>query len=203
MSQPVKTILQINSSGRHEGSVSRQLVERSVNRLAAEFPGSEVVTRDVSKGLPSVDETWIGANFTPADQRSEAQKAKLKLSDELVEELRQADVIVIGVPIYNFGVPSTLKQWIDLIARAGETFRYTEAGPEGLLKGKRAIVAVTSGGVETGSAADFAGTYIKFVLGFVGITDVVMVSANGLAIDAESPIRAANDQIDALSLAAA
>ena len=203
MAQTVKKILKINSSGRSDGSVSRQLVQRAVDRLASTHPEAAVIERDVSSGLPVVDETWIGANFTPGEVRTPEQEQKLEFSDELIGELRSADVIVIGVPIYNFGVPASLKQWVDLIARAGETFSYSESGPKGLLEGKRAIVAVASGGVETGSPADFASTYMKFVLGFVGITDVTIVSANGLAMDAEAPIKAANDEIDSLLLAAA
>ncbi len=203
MAQTVKQILKINSSGRSDGSVSRQLVQRAIDRLITAHPEAAVIERDVSSGLPVVDETWIGANFTPGEARTPEQEQKLEFSDELIGELRAADVIVIGVPIYNFGVPASLKQWVDLIARAGETFSYSESGPKGLLEGKRAIVAVASGGAETGSPADFASTYMKFVLGFVGITDVTIVSANGLAMDAEAPIKAANDEIDSLLLAAA
>ncbi len=153
MAQTVKKILKINSSGRSDGSVSRKLVQRAVNRLTSGHPDAAIIERDVSSGLPVVDETWIGANFTPGEARTSEQERKLEFSNELIEELRTADVIVIGVPIYNFGVPASLKQWVDLIARAGETFSYSESGPKGLLEGKRAIVAVTSGGVETGSPA--------------------------------------------------
>ncbi len=203
MENRVKTILKVNSSGQRDGSVSRRLVAKVADKLRRENPGAELVERDVSAGLPPVDEAWIGANFTPKDQRNEEQKAVLGSSDALVEELRAADVIVVGLPIYNFGIPASLKLWVDQIVRAGETFSYGEAGPVGLLEGKRAVVTVASGGVETGSPADFASTYMKQVLGFIGITDVTIVSANGLAMDADTAIASANQAIDELQLAAA
>lgn len=203
MKTRVKTILKVNSSGQRGSSVSRQLVAKVADKLVQENPGAELVERDVSGGLPPVDEAWIGANFTPKDQRSDEQKAVLGSSDTLVEELRAADVIVIGLPIYNFGIPASLKLWVDQIVRAGETFSYGEKGPVGLLEGKRAVVTVASGGVETGSPADFASTYMKQVLGFIGITDITIVSANGLAMDADAAIATANQAIDDLQLAAA
>ena len=203
MPNPSLNILKIDSSSRHAGSVSRQLTERLTDRLKGENPDASIVSRDVSKHLPIVTEDWIGANFTPVENRNEAQKEQLTLSDQLVSELKTADVLVIGVPIYNFGVPAALKTWIDLVCRAGETFRYTEAGPEGLLAGKKAIVTVASGGVPMGSPSDHATGYLTQVLNFIGITDVVYVSATGLALDPEAPLRAAEAEIDALDLRAA
>ncbi|MGB0504717.1 MAG: FMN-dependent NADH-azoreductase [Pikeienuella sp.] len=203
MSASALSILKIDSSGRKTGSASRQMTARLSDRLVAANTGATIVARDVSSGLPTVDEIWIGANFTPADARSEEQANMLSQSDELVAELRAADVLVIGLPIYNFGVPASLKAWIDLICRAGETFQYGENGPEGLLTGKRAIVTVASGGVPLGSPVDHASTYLKTVLGFVGITDVTFVGATGLAMDAEAPLRAAESEIDAIALKAA
>ncbi len=191
-------ILKISSSSRSGGSVSRQLTDRVAQRFLAENSGATVVARDVVSGLLPISEDWIGASFTPAEQRSEAQQDLLKVSDELVSELRAADILLIGLPIYNFGVPAALKAWIDLVCRAGETFRYTEAGPEGLLKGKRAIVSVASGGVPVGSPMDHATNYLTQVLGFIGITDVTYVSATGLASDPETPLRAAETEIDGL-----
>lgn len=196
-------ILKIDSSGRKTGSASRQMTNRLTENLSAEAPSASVTTRDVSAGLPTVTENWIGANFTPADLRSEEQTSLLGTSDELVAELRAADVIVIGAPIYNFGIPAALKAWIDLICRAGETFQYGENGPVGLLTGKRAIVTIASGGVPLGSPVDHASTYLTTVLGFVGITDVTFVGATGLASDAETPLKAAEAEIDAISLRAA
>ena len=132
--------------------------------------------REPETPLPQIDETWVAANFTPAADRSEAQNARLAQSDALVAELQAADTIVIGLPVYNFGVPAALKAWIDLIARAGVTFRYTAEGPEGLLTGKKVIVAFASGGVQLGSDYDFASTYLRHVLGFVGLTDVSIIT---------------------------
>ena len=194
------TVLKINSSSRNTGSVSRQMTDRLVQRLVAENTSVTVLERDVAQGLPTITEDWIGANFTPADARSQDQVDLLQLSDNLLAELRQADTLVIGLPIYNFGIPASLKAWIDLVCRAGETFRYTETGPEGLLTGKRAIVTVASGGVPVGSPMDHATTYLTQVLAFVGITDVTYVSATGLAMDADAAIKSAENQIDALDL---
>jgi FMN-dependent NADH-azoreductase len=191
-------ILRIDASARNSGSISRDLTDRIVAKLSAEADAT-VTTRDLASGLPQVDSDWIAANFTPADQRNDAQKATLALSDSLVAEVQAADVLVIGLPIYNFGVPSTLKAWIDMIARAGVTFRYTEKGPVGLLEGKRAIVAVASGGTKMGSDMDFATGYIRHVMGFIGITQVDFVAADQLMIDAEATMKSALAQVDALA----
>ena len=200
MSTTSLTILKLDSSGRKSGSVSRQLSTRLVERFVRDGDVN-VIERDVASGLPAVNEDWIGSNFTPSSERSADQAALLVQSDELVAELRAADVLVIGMPIYNFGVPASLKGWIDLICRAGETFQYGENGPEGLLTGKRAIVTVASGGVPVGSPMDHATTYLSQVLGFVGITDVTYVSATGLAMDPDSAIKSAEIEIDALNIA--
>lgn len=199
MGNRVNTILKINSSGQHASSVSRKLVDKVAGMLLQENPQAKLVDRDVSEGVPLVNEDWIKANFTPKEHRNDEQRAALEFSDKLVDELRDADVIVVGLPIYNFGVPASLKLWVDQIVRAGETFRYGEAGPVGLLEGKRAIVTVASGGVETGSPADFASTYVKQVFGFIGITDVTIVSANGVAVDTDAAIASANLEIEMLA----
>lgn len=190
-----RSILRIDASARREGSVSRDLADR----IIARFPDARIISRDLAPGLPLIDETWIGANFTPADERSADQRDVLALSDRLIAELDAADTLVIGLPIYNFGVPAALKAWVDQVARAGVTFRYTANGPEGLLTGKRAIVAVASGGTEAGSEIDFATGYIRHVLGFIGITDVEFVTADRLALDAEGTLRSAHGQIEALA----
>ncbi|MBF9043475.1 FMN-dependent NADH-azoreductase [Rhodobacterales bacterium HKCCE4037] len=189
------TLLRIDASARREGSVSRDLTDKVIARLAPKH----IITRDLGPGLPLIDEGWIGANFTKAEQRSPEQAETLALSDTLIAELQAADTLVIGLPIYNFGVPATLKAWVDQVARAGVTFRYTEAGPEGLLKGKRAIVVVASGGTEVGSAIDFATGYIRHVLGFIGITDVDFVTADRMMLDAEATLAIANRQVEALA----
>ena len=187
-------ILKIDSSARAEGSISRELGGDIIARLAETGP-VDVTERDVSTGLPVVTGDWIGANFTPADDRSEDQRAELALSATLVGELTAADVLVIGLPIYNFGLPASLKAWIDLVARAGVTFRYTENGPKGLLEGKRAIIAVASGGTEVGSEIDFATNYLAHVLGFIGITDVTFVTADRMMVDADASLARARGQI--------
>ncbi|NOX39630.1 MAG: FMN-dependent NADH-azoreductase [Alphaproteobacteria bacterium] len=197
------TVLKLNSSGRKTGSVSRQLTDRVLGRLQSQQPQINIIERDLADGLPVVTEDWIGANFTPKQDRTDAQTALLSQSDALVAELHAADILLIGLPIYNFGVPAALKEWIDLIARAGETFRYTSNGPEGLLTGKRAIVTVASGGVPVGSPMDFATTYLTQVLNFIGITDITYVSATGLASDPDAAIKSAEQQIDQLDLARA
>lgn len=192
-------ILKIDSSARKTGSASRQLTERLVARIAQETEVS-VIERDVANGLPAVTEDWIGSNFTPKGDRNDEQAAKLELSDQLISELREADVLVVGMPIYNFGMPAALKAWVDLICRVGETFHYTENGPEGLLSNKRAIVTVASGGVPVGSPMDHATTYLTQVLNFIGITDVTYVSATGMAMDPDAALKSAEDEIDALDI---
>ncbi len=188
-------ILRIDTSARREGSVSRDLADR----IVARFPEATITTRDLAGGLPLIDETWVTANFTPADDRTDAQRDTLALSDELIAELAAADTLVIGLPIYNFGVPATLKAWVDQVARAGVTFRYTEAGPEGLMTGKRAIIAMASGGTEAGSEIDFGTGYIRHILSFIGITEVEFVTADRLALDPEGTLKSAHEQVDSLA----
>ncbi|UWQ54087.1 FMN-dependent NADH-azoreductase [Leisingera caerulea] len=190
-----RTVLHIDSSARIEGSVTRDLSARIVSRLGAD----QVIRRDLAAPLPLLDGAWVGANFIPADQRTNEQKQLLALSDSLVEELKQADTIVIGAPVYNFSVPSTLKAWIDLVARVGLTFQYTENGPIGLLEGKRAIIVMASGGTQAGSDIDFATTYLRHVLGFIGITGVEVVAADAMSFDADGALAKAKTQIEALA----
>jgi len=196
-----KSILRIDASARRTGSITRDLNDRVIDRFTADGPVS-LTLRDLADGLPQINEGWIGANFTPADKRTADQSDLLSFSDKLVAELTAADTLVIGLPIYNFGVPAALKTWIDLVARAGVTFRYTKAGPAGLLKGKRAIITVASGGTEVGSGYDFATGYLRHVLGFIGITEVEIIAADRTALDPEGTVSAANAAVDALPLAA-
>ncbi len=190
-----QTVLHIDSSARLTGSTSRALTAQVVERLGA----TQVIRRDLATPLPMLDEAWIGANFTPAAERSEAQQASLALSDTLVAELQEADTIVLGAPIYNFSVPTTLKAWIDLVARAGVTFRYTENGPEGLLTGKRVILVIASGGTVAGSDIDFACRYLRHMLGFIGLTEIELVAADQQMVDAEGSAKKAQDAIAALA----
>jgi len=142
---------------------------------------------------------WVEANFTPAADRDEVQRDALALSDQLVAEIKAADVIVIGTPIYNFSVPAVLKAWIDLIARAGVTFEYTENGPNGLMTDKRVVIAVASGGTKVGSDIDFATGYLRHLMGFIGITNVEVVAADQMAIEPEATLQAAKDAAEALA----
>lgn len=173
------TILRIDASARTTGSTTRALNDQVIATLSQDGPVS-IVTRDLTRPLPQINETWVNANFTAPDMRDDAQKATLALSDTLVAELKSAETLLIGLPIYNFSVPASLKAWIDQVSRVGETFRYLENGPEGLLINKRAIVSVASGGTEVGSDIDFATTYLRHVLGFLGVTDVTFVTESDI-----------------------
>ncbi|WP_417450719.1 FMN-dependent NADH-azoreductase [Kordiimonas sp.] len=188
------TLLRVDASARKTGSITRDFTNRFIDSLGQQ-QDMAVLNHDVADGLPFVNEDWVGANFTPADDRTEAQKEHLALSDRLIADLKAADVLAIGVPVYNFGVPAALKAWIDQIARAGVTFKYTEAGPEGLLKGKKAILFMASGGTPVGAAYDYATTYMRHVLGFIGITDVTIVAADKTAVDADASLKAAEEQL--------
>ncbi|MCV6825447.1 MULTISPECIES: FMN-dependent NADH-azoreductase [Halocynthiibacter] len=168
-------VLRIDASARTQNSVSRDLADHAVSLI----PDAEVTSRDIGQGLPHINETWVGATFTPPESRTEAQSEALALSDEILQEVQDADTIVISTPIYNFNIPSTLKAWIDQIGRAGVAFKYTENGPVGLLEDKRVVIALASGGTDIGSNVDFATDYLRFIFGFVGIKDVHFVLAKG------------------------
>lgn len=193
-------ILHITASIRTDESVSRDLSARLVKSLAQSHDG-EVITRDLSANdLPFISADRFGANLTPDDQRTPAQQELAAIADELIAELEAADIIVLGVPIYNFGVPSTLKAWADLVARAGTTFQYTPNGPEGLLKGKKAYLAIASGGTPVGSDIDFMTPWLKFFLGFLGIEVVAHVAADGImGADGAAKIEAAKAQATKLA----
>ncbi len=184
-------ILQINASARSNGANSTRLADAITQRLLARDPQAVLTVRDLAaQPHPVLDEPALGALFTPADQRTPEQAARVALDDALIAQVQGADVIVLGVPMYNFGVPVQLKTWIDAIARAGVTFRYTAEGPEGLLKGKTVYVALARGGLYRDTPADSQVPYLKNVLGFLGMTDVRFVYAEGLALGADSASRA-------------
>ena len=183
-------ILHIDASARLNGSVSRQLSAEVVERL-----GGDVTHRDLAEGIPQITETWVNATFTPADQRTDDQRDALSFSDELVGEIMDADVLVIGTPVYNFAPPAALKAWIDQIARAGVTFRYTDNGPVGLLEGKRAVIVLATGGTAIGSEIDFASGYLRHMMGFIGVHDVEIIAADRLMADAETALSSAKKQI--------
>jgi FMN-dependent NADH-azoreductase len=193
-------VLRVDSSARSEASMSRRVADELIEQLREREGAVEVRARDLTVEAPSfVDADWVDANFTPPEQRQEGQEATLAESDALVAELKAADVLVIGVPIYNFGIPAALKAWVDMVARARLTFRYTDSGPVGLLRGKRAYLAVASGGTAVGSETDFTTGYLRHVLGFLGIEDVQIVAADRLmARGEEEAVRDARAQIDRL-----
>ena len=188
-------VLRIDSSMRRDGSTTRRLTDKVIAALKP----AKVTERDLLNGVNLIDEAWIGANFTDPDERTEDQKTALAESDVLVAELKAADVLVIGAPIYNFSVPGALKAWIDQICRARETFRYTETGPVGLLEGKRAIVVVASGGVPMDSPVDFMTPYLRHVLGFIGIHDVTVIAADQQMQDAAAAEARAENAISTLA----
>jgi FMN-dependent NADH-azoreductase len=184
-------ILQINSSARAENSQSTRLAAAIVDRVIAANPDATVQVRDLGRTPhPALDESALGALFTPADKRSAEQAARVALDDALIDELQSADVIVLGVPMYNFGVPTQLKNWIDAIARAGVTFKYTDKGPVGLVQGKKVYVALTRGGLYRNTPADTQMPYLKTFLGFIGLTDVEFIYAEGLAMGPEAEQKA-------------
>jgi len=188
-------ILRIDSSGRQHGSSSRALADELVAALADRYGQVQLVKRDLAESIPHVDQAWIEANFTPEENRSDSQRKVLSFSDLLVAELKEAEVLVIGVPIYNFGVPAALKAWVDMIARARLTFAYTENGPVGLLREKKAFIVVASGGVGVDSPVDFATPYMRQALKFVGITDIEVIVADQQNIRGEESVSAARAQI--------
>lgn len=192
-------ILRLDATINPAASVSRKLTDRILARLTAAHPGASVTERDLAAGLPPIDAAWLGAVFTPAEVRSPEQAAIVAVSDALIAELKAHDLLVIGLPIYNFGVPAPLKTWFDHVARKGETFAYSEAGPQGLLTGKRAIVALSSNGTKLGSEIDFASGYVRHMLGFMGITDVDFVAADAMVFDPEATMTRAEAEIDALA----
>ncbi len=176
-------ILVIESSPRGDQSVSRKVTQDLVAKLKAKG-GAEIITRDLSKNpLPHLDGNILQAFFTPPEARSEALKAAIAPSDKAVDELLGADTIVIGLPMWNFGLPSVLKAWIDHIVRAGRTFSFAGGKPEGLVKNKEVYLVVASGSVFSAgpfSGHDFVVPYVKAVLGFIGITNIHVVRAEGL-----------------------
>lgn len=187
------TILRVDASMNRRNSTSRMLAEKLVDRLAAKHQ-ARVIVRDLADGVPFIDEAWIDANFTDPADRSPAQKAALAQSDVLVNELRQANQLVVGVPIYNFAAPAAFKAWIDQIARARETFRYTDKGPVGLLDIDRAWLIVSSGGTPVGSDMDFVTGYTKRLFSFLGV-DFEIIPCEGLMTEGEEALDRALDRI--------
>ena len=193
-------ILQINSSLRGNQSESTRVTNAVVAKLAAANPGATVTVRDLGANPhPVLDEAALGALFTPADQRTPEQAARVALDDALIAEAQAADVIVLGAPMYNFGMPIQLKAWFDAIARAGVTFRYTANGPEGLLKGKKVVVATARGGIYPADA-DPQVPHIRMLLNFLGLTDHTFIHSPAQAMGPEA---AAQGQAEADAAVAA
>lgn len=184
----MSNLLAINSSANSEGSVSRVLVEEAVNQVLAAAPGTHIVRRDLGTNpVPHLTTANLaGVRGTPATAEELAARA---LSDELIAEIKAADTVILAAPMYNFSIPTGLRAWFDFVLRAGETFRYSEAGPEGLLKGKKVIVLTSRGGLYSEGpavAADFQEPYLRHLLGFVGITDVTFIHAEKIGFGPEA-----------------
>ena len=188
-------ILQVNSSARvfenDQGSVSTRLANELTAGLRAAHPEADLTVRDLARQPhPVLDESALGALFTPAESRTPEQAARVALDDALIAEVQAADVVVLGVPMYNFGITAQLKNWIDAIARARVTFEYAEKGPVGLLTGKTVYVVLSRGGLHRGTDRDSQVPYLKAALGFLGMTDLRFIFAEGLAMGPEAEARA-------------
>ncbi len=184
-------ILQLNTSARSVGANSTSVADLITRRLQQKAPESSLRLRDMARDPhPMLDEPALNALFTPADQRSEAQHARMAQDDALISDIQNSDIIVLGVPMYNFGIPVQLKSWFDAIAKAGVTFRYTENGPVGLLTGKKVYVALARGGIYRDTPNDTQVPYLTLMLGFLGMTDVHYIYAEGFAMGPEAAANA-------------
>jgi FMN-dependent NADH-azoreductase len=188
-------ILQVNSSARsyqnNSGSHSTRLANELSAALLAQHPGAQLSLHDLARDPhPVLDEAALGALFTPAEQRSPEQAARVALDDALIAQVQAADVLVLGVPMYNFGISAQLKNWIDAIARAKVTFEYTANGPVGKLTGKTVYLVLTRGGIYRDLPHDSQVPYLRSVLGFLGMTDLRLVYAEGLAMGPEAETQA-------------
>lgn len=196
----MSTILHLTASMRGQDSISRALSTRLVERLSA-GSSATVIARDLSANdLPFVDAARFAAHGAPSDQRTAEQVELAALADSLIAELQAADILVIGIPIYNFGAPAVVKAWADLVARAGTTFHYTPTGPQGLLTGKTAYITVASGGTPVDSAIDFMTPWLRHFLGFLGIQTVEVIAADAImGPDSDTKIAAAHSAIARLA----
>lgn len=199
----MKTLLQINTSIFSDGGQSSRLAKRFVAAWRESNPGGTVVVRDLAEEpVPHIDAARFAAFLSKPAERTPEQQAVVDYSDALIDELKRADVVVLGLPMYNFGLPSTLKAYFDHIARAGVTFRYTENGPAGLLTGKKVYVFAARGGLYAGTPRDTQTQYVRHFLAFLGMEDVEFIYAEGLAVSETSKqagIARANAHIDRLA----
>jgi FMN-dependent NADH-azoreductase len=199
---PNNTILRVDASMRKTGSYSRTLSDKLIEKLIntkGRVPKNKIIIRDLADGVPVIDENWIKANFTPLDERTESQTLSLARSDALVEELKSADQIVIGLPIYNFNVPAAFKAWIDQVVRSKLTFKYTDTGPQGLLNNKQVYILITSGGTQLDSELDFISDYLRHIFAFIGIREVTIIDSSGLGKDEAQTLARAHQSIESVN----
>ena len=188
-------ILRIDVRGKESESSSRQLGDELLAGLQQQS-AAMIRQRDLQAAAPAcLSDAWIAASLTAEDQRDESHRRLLGESDELIAELQAADVLLITTPMHNFSVPGVLKAWIDQVCRAGLTFQYTADGPQGLLQGKQAYLVITTGGVPVDSGMDFLTPYLRQVLAFIGITDVTVIAADAMNIDAAASLAKARSEI--------
>ena len=189
-------ILSVSASVQGDHSTSRRLANELIVELKNKAGSAQICERDVSNNdVAMVTAEHIGAFYTPADERSDEQNALLSQSDALLSELKAANTLVIATPMYNFGIPASLKAWVDLICRVGETFRYTENGPEGLLDIDTMYLVVATGGAPVGSAVDFVVPYMKQIAAFIGIKNVEVIAADGMNVDADASLAKARAEL--------
>lgn len=197
-------VLQLNTSILGDNSVSSALIDKLTARLQAAGERLDITLRDFSQqAIPHIDGEWLQALMTPEADRSEAQQVKVDFSDQLIAELQAADVLIIGLPMYNFSVPSMLKAWNDHVARAGATFKYTDSGPVGLLDDKKVFLVTAMGGIHKVGGGDFLRPYMKQFLGLMGLSDITFITAAGLNMGeqprAEGIAHAENEIDDAVA----
>ena len=192
-------VLKINASARFQDSISRELVDEVIQKFK-NLENVEVLDRDLTNGVSLLTEAHIQAFYTNPDERSEAQVEILRESDQLVNELIEADTVVIGVPIYNFGVPASLKAWADLVARVGITFSYTQEGPKGLIADKPVYLVVTSGGTAVQSEIDYASRWLTHFLSFIGLTNTKIIDSSQMMVKGEDVIQLAKNDIERITV---
>ena len=193
----MSNILFLKTSPKNEGSISTELGEYLVNQLTS-VSKSTVTKRQLDEEIPFINQQIINGLYVDDSQKTVEQKEALKLSDTIVEDVNNHDTIVISTPIYNFSAPAVLKAWADMVARVNKTFSYTENGPIGLLKDKKAYVVISSGGTKVGSEIDFFTPWMKHFLKFIGITDVEFIAADQLMSDDGTKLQLVKNQIDQL-----
>jgi FMN-dependent NADH-azoreductase len=195
----MKQILRIDASARYKNSYSRALTDRLMNRLTESYPGAHVVTRNIYTDTNFLSEAMVNGLASPANATND--ELRLAASDLLIDELISTDILVLAVPVYNFSIPAALKAYIDMVVRAGRTFRYDANGPQGLVEGLTVYVVVTSNGTPLRGEGDFASTWLEFVLRFIGVSDIQCIDATQLLLKgAQVVTQQAENTIDQLAL---